>query len=66
MLNKIKELCKERGIQNLNELEAMSGIGRNTIYRWDEASPSVDRAAKVAAVLGCTVDELLRGDEEDR
>lgn len=63
MVGAIKALCKERGIQNLNELEKMSGIGINTVYRWDETSPGIDRVSKVAATLGVTVDELLREDK---
>ena len=64
MLKKIKALCEARGIRSLNELEEKSGIGKNTVYKWDETRPSVDRAAKVAATLGVTVDELLRETKE--
>lgn len=60
MLNTIKRLCKERGIKSMNELEALSGLSVNSVYRWDENKPSVDKVAKVAAVLDVTIDELYK------
>lgn len=59
MLEKIKKLCKERGI-SINDLEKACGIGRNTIYKWGESSPTVDNLKAVAEFFGCTVDELLK------
>ena len=64
MVSKIRALCADRGIRSLNVLEEMSGIGKNTVYRWDENRPNIDNAAKVAATLGVTLDELLQDEKE--
>jgi predicted transcriptional regulator len=59
LLEKIKKLCKERGI-SINDLEKACGIGRNTIYKWGESSPTVDNLKAVAEFFGRTVDDLLK------
>lgn len=61
-LNKIKGLCREKGI-TLRTLEELAGLGTNSIYRWEENNPSVDKVKNVADVLGVTIEELLK--EED-
>lgn len=35
------------------------GLGKNSITRWDENKPSVDRVQKVADYFGVSVDYLL-------
>ena len=62
LLHNIRELCSEKGI-SLNQLEKAAGIGTNTVYRWAESPPGVDKVQKVAAVLGVTVDYLLNHNE---
>lgn len=62
ILARIKELCAQRGIKSLAELEHSSGLSPRTIYKWDDQKPSVDKAAAVAKTLGATVDDLLRDD----
>lgn len=61
LLHNIKILCGKRGI-SLNDLEELAGIGKNTIYRWNEKSPGIDKVMKVAKVLGVTIEELLEGE----
>lgn len=61
LMERIKELCEKRGM-SLSALEAEAGIVKNTICRWGDNTPSVDKVAKVAAALGVTVDDLLRED----
>lgn len=61
MLENIKAIAKGKGL-SLRQLEETAGIGQNTISRWDENKPSVDKVKKVADVLGVTVDELLKGE----
>ncbi len=61
MLDKIKSLCKKNGI-NLSQLEIYTGIGKNTIWRWDKVCPSANNLKKVADYFSVTVDDLLRGD----
>ena len=61
MLENIKAIAKGKGL-SLRQLEETAGIGQNTISRWDENKPSVDKVKKVADALGVTVDELLKGE----
>lgn len=60
MVDKIRSLCKERGI-TIYEIERTLGIGNGVIARWDESSPRVKTVKKVAEYFGLTVDELLKG-----
>lgn len=62
MLKKIKQLCVEKDI-SLRELEHGAGIAANTISKWGNIVPSVEKVKKVADYFGVTVDELLRDDE---
>ena len=63
MLERIKDLCCERGI-TISQLERETGIGNGTISRWGESSPRVDKAKAVADYFGVTVDDLLRAEPE--
>lgn len=56
-------LCKVRGT-TFAEIERETGLGKGTIRRWGENSPSVDKVKTVADHLGVTVDALLTEDEE--
>jgi transcriptional regulator with XRE-family HTH domain len=44
------------------EVARRVGVARQTVYAWfaDPRTMSLDHAAKLAEVLGCTVDELAR------
>lgn len=61
MLDIIRKLCKEKHIPMVT-LEKEAGLGMNTLIKWDRSSPSVDRVAAVADVLGVSVDEILGRD----
>ena len=61
MLGKIKKLCQEQGI-SIQQLEADCSLGKNTVTRWGENVPAVDKVKRVADRLNCTVDDLLRGE----
>ena len=63
MVENIKKLCAERGI-SLRQLEAACGLSYGTICRWDENRPSVDKAAKVAAYFGISVETLIEEREQ--
>lgn len=63
MVNQIKTKSKNARI-TIRELEKRAQLGENTIYRWDNAPPSIDKVARVARVLGCTVDELITDADE--
>ena len=58
-IDAIREKMAQRGIKSMNELERRADLGLNTVYRWPEKSPSIDKVFRVARVLGCTVDELI-------
>lgn len=58
MFTKIKAICQTKKIL-LKDLEKRAGLAYNTVNRWDRISPSVDKVAAVADVLGVTVDELI-------
>lgn len=63
MFDRIKALCKERGI-SISELEERTGLGKNTVYRWGTIMPSADKLSRVAKALGVTTEELLRENKE--
>lgn len=56
----IKAKMRMNDIKSLNELERRAGLGLNTVTRWPEKSPSIDKVFRVARVLGCTVDDLIK------
>lgn len=60
----IKSKMRMQNIKSLNELERRAGLGLNTVTRWPEKSPSIDKVFRVARVLGCTVDDLIRFEPE--
>ena len=64
ILENIKRRCRERGI-SIPELEQAAKIGKNTIYKWGESSPSVEKLKAVADYFGCTVDDLLKEDGKE-
>lgn len=59
-IDAIKEKMTQQGIKSMNELERRADLGLNTVYRWPEKSPSIDKVFRVARVLGCTVDDLIK------
>lgn len=58
MLDKIKNLCQNKGV-SIPELEKACGLGTRTIYRWDITKPAVDKVKAVADYFGCTIDDLV-------
>lgn len=62
MYERIKELCKNRGI-TLKELETAVGVGNRTIYRWDQNSPSIEKVCAVAEYFGVSVDYVVKGEK---
>lgn len=59
--DKVKSLAAEKGM-SYNKLEMEAGLTRNSIYKWASSTPSVDKVAAVAKVLGVTIDELMKDD----
>lgn len=59
MLKNISRRAQEKKI-SIRQIEQLAGIGKNTITKWDNISPSVDKVQRVASVLECTIDDLIR------
>lgn len=57
-LERVKELCKSRGI-TVKRLEEELEIPHNTIYQWKRITPSLDKIQKVADFFKVSVDYLL-------
>lgn len=62
-LSEIRRRCAEKGL-TFASLEREAGIGNGMVAKWENGFPRADSLQKVAKALECTVDDLLRGDEE--
>lgn len=49
----------------LSQVESKAGLSRKTIYKWGVCSPSIEKALRVASVLGCTVEEMMFGKNDE-
>lgn len=58
LYDKIKELCKEKGI-SVASVEKKAGLSNGAISKWNNASPTVNNLNSVAKVLKVKVDKLL-------
>lgn len=58
MVEKIRQLCAQQGM-TVQELQRRIGFTRNSIIRWDENRPSIDRVKAVADALGVSIDEIV-------
>lgn len=59
IFDKISKKASEKGM-SINSIEEKAGVSTGSVYKWNTVSPTVKNLAKVAEVLGCTVDELLK------
>lgn len=58
MYSKIKQMCDEKEI-TITALERKLGLGRRTIAKWQESSPTVDNLKKVADYFGVSIEYFL-------
>ena len=58
MLEKIKELCKEKNI-TIAALELKLGFGKCTIAKWKTSNPTVDKLKKVADYFEVPIEYFL-------
>lgn len=58
LVERIQTLCSSKST-TLIGLERQVGLGRGTIRKWDESSPSVDKLKKVADYFNVSTDYLL-------
>ena len=61
LLDNIKSRCKEGNI-TLRTLERETEIGNGVIAKWENGYPRVDTLKKIADYFGCTIDDLLEGE----
>ena len=64
IFDNVRKRCKAWGI-SIAVVEAAAGIGKNVIYKWQRNDPSLKNLKAVADYFGCTVDDLIR-EENDR
>lgn len=62
LFKKIKSICDAKDM-SIRELENKAGLGNGTIKGWEKSSPTVNNLKKVANILNCTIDELIRDGE---
>ena len=65
LVERIKEIAKNKKGWSLKETDQHAGIGENSIYRWKKQVPNMNSLAKVADVLGVSVDELRGIDQKE-
>lgn len=58
MFERIKELCRKRGI-SVNDLENSLGYSKNTLYRLKTQNPGADKLKDIADYFDVSVDYLL-------
>ncbi len=59
----IRRVAEEKGLK-IKAIEAEAGLPENTMNRWGQIMPSVDKVARVAKALGVTIEDLLEDPEE--
>lgn len=59
LVDRIKEIAKNKKGWNLKTTAEQAGIGINSIYRWKDQTPQTDKLTAVANVLDVSVDYLL-------
>lgn len=55
----IQERAKKIGI-SINTIEKKANLGIGSLCKWNNSSPTVRNLKKVADILNCSVDELLK------
>lgn len=67
LVNNIKNLCtgEDGRPKTVADLEKQSKLSTNSIYRWTSVTPGYDKVLKVAKVLNVSVEELVKGDDEE-
>lgn len=64
LVEKVKHLCETHEL-TFAALERRLDFGNGTIRKWDNATPSGDKLAKVADFFNVSVDYLLGRETED-
>ena len=66
-MNIIQEKRSSLGM-NQSEFSNLLGVERSTISKWEtgKSLPRAELLPKIAQILNCSVDELLRGDRNEQ
>lgn len=59
IFDNVSKRATDKGIP-INALEDKAGIARGSVYKWNTVSPTIRNISKVAEVLGCSVDDLIK------
>lgn len=59
IFDNVSKRASDKGI-SINALEDKAGIARGSVYKWNTVSPTIRNISKVAEVLGCSVDDLIK------
>lgn len=64
-MNKFEEYRRKKDLTQM-ELAVILGVDQTAISRWEKGKgfPSAGKLPEVAAVLGCTIDELFEREDE--
>ena len=62
LVQNIKTICRKKQI-TIQELEKAANLPKNSIYKWDDHSPSIYKVWAVADVLKVPLDDLAREQE---
>ena len=62
-MNKLKEVRKEKGMSRA-ELSVRSGVSYKLLWEYENGrrEPSLATLRKITKALGCTIDDLLKGE----
>ena len=63
ILDRIKIIAKEQGL-TISSIEEKLAFGKNSMYRWDTNSPSVDKVLLVANLLDTSIEYLITGNDK--
>lgn len=64
VVENIKRIAKEKEI-SVKKIGRESGVGENSIYRWDKHYPNLSSLNKVAGYLGVSIDKLLESERSE-
>lgn len=61
------KILREKLNLSQEEFAALLGVSQSCVAKWEtgKCKPTADKLVKVADVLGCTVDELLREEKKE-
>lgn len=62
IVSRISKCAKEKGL-TIAEIERKCGFGTNTLYRWDQSSPALNKVVKVANLIDVSIDYLATGED---